>query len=208
MRSSIAAANCSGFEQSTKLHRDAQLGQRVMEQVVRAAVQAGAADDVVARAGQVEDREGLGGLARGEAEGAHAALERGDALLEHAGGGVHDPGVDVPELLEPEQARRVGGIVEHVGRGRVDRHRARVGGGVRDLAGVQRLGLGVQVGKGVGIEAHCGSLRLIVGCGLRRGPQKGRARRLPVVCAGETKEPRTLRFAAPGPQLRDPAVTR
>jgi len=32
--------------------------------------------------------------------------EIGDALLERVGGGVHDAGVDVSELLQSEQVRR------------------------------------------------------------------------------------------------------
>ena len=76
------------------------------------------------------------------AERADAALERRDALLEHVGRRVHDPGVDVPELLEPEQAGRVGRVVEHVARRGVDRDGAGVRRRVGLLAGVegQRLG--------------------------------------------------------------------
>ena len=102
---------------------DADLGQRVGEQVVGPAVERRRADEVVAGAGEVEDRERLGRLAGGHAERGHAALERGDPLLEDVRRRVHDPGVDVPELLEPEQPRRVRGVVEDVARGRVDRAR-------------------------------------------------------------------------------------
>ena len=51
-----------------------------------------------------------------------AALERGEALLQHVVRRVHDAGVDVAQFLEREQ---VGGVlgVELVGRGLVDRHR-------------------------------------------------------------------------------------
>ena len=143
-----------GLQPVDELHGDAQLGQRVVEQVVGAAVEAARGDDVVARAGEVEDRQRLGRLAGRDREGRDAALERGDALLEHPVGRVHDPGVDVPELLEPEQARRVGRVVEHVGGRGVDRDGARVGRWVRLLAGVQGLGLGVEVRQGAGIEAH------------------------------------------------------
>ena len=143
-----------GLQPVDELHGDAELGQRVVEQVVGAAVEAARGDDVVARAGEVEDRQRLGRLAGGDREGRDAALERRDALLEHPVGRVHDPGVDVPELLEPEQARRVGRVVEHVGGRGVDRHRARVGRRVRLLAGVQGLGLGVEVRQGAGVEAH------------------------------------------------------
>jgi RNA-splicing ligase RtcB len=107
-----------------------------VEEVVGAAVERGGGDDLVAGAGQGEDGERLGGLAGGRGERGRAAFERGDALLEDVGGGVHDAGVDVAELLEAEEAAGVVGIVEDVGGGLVDGHGARVGGGVGDLAGV------------------------------------------------------------------------
>ena len=80
-------------------------------------------------------------------EGRDATLERGDALLEHVVGRVHDPGVDVPELLEPEQPCGVVGVVEDVARGGVDRDGPGVGRGVGLLAGVERLRLGPERGR-------------------------------------------------------------
>ena len=59
---------------------DAELGQRVVEQVVGAAVERRAGDDVVAGPGEVEDRQRLGRLAGGDRDRRDAALERGDAL--------------------------------------------------------------------------------------------------------------------------------
>jgi hypothetical protein len=73
-------------------------------------------------------------------EGRHAALERGDALLEDVRGRVHDPGVDVAEFLEPEEAGGVGGVVEDVARRGVDRDGAGVRRGIRLLAGVEGEG--------------------------------------------------------------------
>ena len=130
---------------------------------------------------------------------ADAALERGDALLEHARRGVHDPGVDVPELLEPEQARRVRGVVERVGGRGVDRDGAGVGRGVGDLAGVEGLGLRAKGAEAAGVEAHLVDLRWCASgwCG-RRGARGGRARRLPVVMCRRTKKPRTLVVRGPG----------
>ena len=63
------------------------------------------------------------------ASAGRAAFERGDALLEDVGRRVHDAGVDVAELLKPEEAGGVVGVVEDVRRGLVDRHGARLGGG-------------------------------------------------------------------------------
>ena len=103
---------------------DAELRQRVVEQVVRAAVQARRGDDVVARLGHVQDGQRLGGLPGGEQQRADAALERGDALLDHVLRRVHDAGVDVAGLGEAEEVRGVIGVPEHVRGGRVDRQGA------------------------------------------------------------------------------------
>ena len=117
-------------------HGDALLGQRVVEEVVGASVERCGGDDLVAGAGQGLDGERLGGLAGCDGERGRSALQRSDALLQHVGGGVHQAGVDVAELLEAEEARRVVGIVEDVGGGLVDGHGARVGCGVHHLTGV------------------------------------------------------------------------
>ena len=191
-----------------ELHRDAELRQGVVEQVVGAAVEAGAADDVLAGAGDVEDRQRLGRLPGREAQGRDAALERRDALLEDARRGVHDPGVDVPELLEPEEPGGVRGVVEDVGGRGVDRDRAGVGRGVGDLAGVEGLGLGTKGAEAVRVEAHLVVLRGVCrGWSVvwsSRGPwgsSSAATRRL----WPENKEAANPRwFAAPGPRLRDP----
>lgn len=125
---------------------EAELRQRVLEQVEGAAIQRGAGDHVVAGLGDVEDREGLGGLAGGDQERADAALEGGDALLDRVLRGVHDPRVDVAELFEGKEIRGVVGVLEDVGRGLVDREGPSAGGGVRLLADVDLAGLEGPVG--------------------------------------------------------------
>ena len=54
-----------------------------------------------------------------------AAFQRRDPLLEHGVGRVGDARVDVPAALHVEQRRGVVGVLEHVGRGEIDRLRAR-----------------------------------------------------------------------------------
>ena len=49
----------------------------------------------------------LRGMTASGRQSADAALEIGDALLEHVGGGVHDPGVDVAEFLQGKQVGRM-----------------------------------------------------------------------------------------------------
>ena len=104
-------------------HLDAVLRQRVREQVVGAAVEGRRADHVLPSLGDGEDRVRDGGLPRRQRERADAALERGEALLEHVRGRVHDARVDVAGDLEVEQVGAVLGVVERVRRGLVDWHR-------------------------------------------------------------------------------------
>jgi hypothetical protein len=68
-----------------------------------------------------------------------AAFESGYALLKDVGGGVHDAGVDVAELLEREETTGVVRVLEEIRGGLIDGHGARAGGRVRGLAGVDGL---------------------------------------------------------------------
>ena len=54
---------------------DSQLGQRVVEEIVGAAVEGGGGDDLVAGVGDGEDGEGLGGLAGGGGQGGDSTFE-------------------------------------------------------------------------------------------------------------------------------------
>src|SRR3546814_15280625 len=75
-------------------HLDAELGERVVQEVVGAAVEGGRGHDVVAGVGQVQDREGGGGLVAGDRQGAGdaergvgRAPQRGHARLQNRLGG-------------------------------------------------------------------------------------------------------------------------
>ena len=96
--------------------------------------------------GEVEQRDRLGGLARRRRERADATLERGEPVLEHGLGRVHDPRVDVAELLEAEQRGGVVGVAEHERRRLVDRGGAGAGGRVGLGAGVDLTGFETPVG--------------------------------------------------------------
>jgi hypothetical protein len=52
----------------------------------------------------------------------HPALQRGDAALQHIGGGIADPAVAVALGFEIEQRRAMLCAVEGVGDGLIDRH--------------------------------------------------------------------------------------
>ena len=123
------------------------LGKGVLEQIERAAVKVGGGDDVVADRGDVLHRDSDGGRSGGDAERSDAALKRGDALFKDGDGGVGQAGIDVARLGEAEAPGCGRGVLEHEGRRQVDRHGARIGGGVGvflagvDLQGLERVGV-------------------------------------------------------------------
>ena len=103
---------------------------------------------MVARLGQVQDGQRLRGLSRGHGQrsgdpdgGLSATFQRGEPGLQHHLGGIHDPGVDVAHLGQPEQGGSVLGVAEHIGGGLVDGHSPRSGGRIGLLPRVDLLGL-------------------------------------------------------------------
>ena len=79
---------------------DAQALKRHLELDVGAAVEVRRGHEVVAGLHDVVQGDELGRLARARRQGRHAAFEGRYALLKHVGGGVHQAGVDVAELLQ------------------------------------------------------------------------------------------------------------
>jgi hypothetical protein len=67
---------------------------------------------VVAGAGEIENRERLGGLPGGQEKCRDPTFECGQPLLDDIGGRVADAGVDVAGLFQAEQRCGVGGVVE------------------------------------------------------------------------------------------------
>src|SRR5690606_3900797 len=104
------------------------------------AVELGSGDDMVAGADERGEGDELGRHPRGGGHCADPALEGGEALLERGDGGVADAGVDVPVLLQGEEARGVCGVGEDEARRLVDRHCAGARGRVRHPSCVQRPG--------------------------------------------------------------------
>ena len=74
---------------------DAELRKRVLEQVVRAAVDGFLRNHVVTGLREGLQRVGNGGGARSHGQASHAAFKCGDAIFEHALGGVRQAAVDV-----------------------------------------------------------------------------------------------------------------
>ena len=128
-----------------KADLDAELWQRVGEEIVGATVQSARADDIVALLGNGHQCVGDGGTARGQCERTDAALKFGDALLEHVAGRVHDARVDVALHLEIKQIRSVLRAVEGVGGGLVDRYGDGLGGGIWRVAAVHGDGFRAHV---------------------------------------------------------------
>ena len=97
---------------------------------------------MVTNRGDILHRDGDCGRAGGDAKRSDAALECGDALLENGNGGVGQAGIDVARLGESEAPGCGRGVFEHEGGRQVNRHRARISGGVGAfLAGVNLQGL-------------------------------------------------------------------
>ncbi len=93
---------------------DAEARQGELQQIERAAIERGGGDDVAARAHQGGDGEVQRRLPARGADGADAALERRDALLQHRDGGIGDARIDVAGLLQVEQRRGVVAVAEDV----------------------------------------------------------------------------------------------
>ena len=81
---------------------DAEAAQRVVEQVVRAAVQGARGDDVRTHAGDGCEAQMQGGLATRCGETCHAAFERGNPLFEYCSGGVGDTRIHMARALHVE----------------------------------------------------------------------------------------------------------
>ena len=142
----------------------------------------------------------LRGMAGGDGEPRGAAFERGDALLQHRIGRIADARIDVAEGLQAEQRGGVVDVLEHVGRGLIDRRGARAGGRVRLGAGVNR-----ERGKAWAAVGHfrssCCRDRTVRGSArwfieARAAVKVGQRRRRPTaLSAGRGPAPQSLRLA-------------
>lgn len=103
-----------------KLGSNSQAREHNLELVVGATVQVAGGDDVVSGMGEGRDGHELGCLARGGSNGSNTTFQSCNALLEDVDCRVHDSAVDVAELLEAEEPRAVGRIIEHIRASRVN----------------------------------------------------------------------------------------
>ena len=121
--------------------RDAEARQRVGEKIDAAAIERRRRDDMVAGASKRGDGKMHRRHAARRTDGADAVFQRREPLLQHRRGRVGNARVDVAGAFQVEQPGGVIGIVEHVGRGLVDRDGARAGDRIGMLPGMQAQGL-------------------------------------------------------------------
>ncbi len=108
----VARIDKAGFDPEA-LERERELG-------VGAAVELVAGHEVLAHRGDGRDGVEDGGLAGSRGQGAGGAVKGREPLLEHLGGGIGQPGVEIAELLEGEEVRGVLAVAEHVAAGLID----------------------------------------------------------------------------------------
>jgi hypothetical protein len=127
-----------GIARIDKGRANAEARQRVFEQVVRAAVERAAGDDVTARAHQRGDHQMQRRLPGGDGDRADTTLERGHPFFQHRRGGIRDARIDMPAPLHVEQGGSLVGILEDERGGQIDGLGARAVLAVGHLAGMQR----------------------------------------------------------------------
>ncbi len=153
---------------------DAEARQSQLQHVDGAAIERGGGDDVAALPHQRDDGEVERRLAARRADRADAAFERGDALLQHGDGRVADARIDEAGLLEVEQRGGVVAVLEDEARRLIDRHRARPGGRVGPLPGMEGEGGEIEI-FGVGHGGHSvGAGRVTIRSGLAGGERFSR----------------------------------
>ena len=108
----------------------------MIELVDRAAIELLGRNELVAGLEQGVEHQELGRMAGGHRESGGAAFQRRHALFQHGAGRVADSGIDVAEGLQAEQGGRMIHVVEHEGRGLVDRGRPCSRRGIRGRSGM------------------------------------------------------------------------
>lgn len=106
--------NILGLVTLDELGSDSHAREHNLELVVGAAVQVAGGDDVVSGMSESRDSHELGSLAGGGSDGSNTTFQGCNTLLEDIDCGVHDSAVDVAELLEAEEPRAVGRVIEDV----------------------------------------------------------------------------------------------
>jgi hypothetical protein len=131
------AGDFLGVIRIEETHLDPQFLERLREQSPGASIKAGGGDQVLSRMRDGENGGRDGGLSGGERQPAHAPIERGQALLQHVVGGIHQARIDEAEFLQREKIGGVLRILEDITGSGVDGNGPRRGSGVWFLTGMQ-----------------------------------------------------------------------
>ncbi len=99
---------------------DAELRQRVGQQVIASAVDGLLSHNVIAGLGQGLNGIGDGRGAGGGGQGGASALQGRNALFQNVLGGVGQPAVNVAGVLKAEAGGRVGGVAEYIAGGLIN----------------------------------------------------------------------------------------
>lgn len=129
----------AGILRVDKADLDPKRGKDVVELGVAAAIKIAGGDNVVASLGEVDDgiknRGGAGGVSEaGEFVG---PFKQANALFQDIGGGIHQPGVNVPQLFEGKEVGGVFGVLESECGALIDGNGAGVGVGIRLVTTVE-----------------------------------------------------------------------
>ena len=124
-------------------HFDPLVLQRIGKQVPRPAIQVGGRHDVVPRPRQVLHRQRTRRLPRRHRQRPHPPFHRRHPLLQRVRRRVHDAGIDVPQLLQREQVRRMVRAVELKRRRLINRHGDRAGALIPPPTGMDGHGVWV-----------------------------------------------------------------
>src|SRR5579875_130066 len=125
-----SGAEVFGFAAIDEARSNTQFGQRIVEEVIRAAVQADRGDDLIASARNIENSIGLCCLAGGRGQRSDTAFQSRHAPLEGVLRGIHDARINIAKLLEGEKIRSMLRAIKHIRAGLIDGHRARVGSAI------------------------------------------------------------------------------
>src|SRR6266516_2868701 len=107
-------AEILGIAAVDKSNGDAKLRERVVEQVIRATIQTGRANDFVTCTGDVENSQCFSRLAGSCCQCANASFESRYTAFKCVLGGIHDTCIDVSKLPKPEEVRCMFGTIKDI----------------------------------------------------------------------------------------------
>ena len=129
---------------------DAEIGQRMSQQIIAASVDGLLRHDVPPIQCQGLNRIGNSGCAGGQRQGGYTALQGRDPLLQHILGGVCQSAIDVSAFLQVKPGRGMGAVLKHIRRSGINRDRP----GVRRRVGSLLSHMQLERLKSVIVHCH------------------------------------------------------